>query len=207
MRLLLTFATIVMVSAPFDSQEPQSTFGLPELHTIKTVILSPTYGCRSREAFRRGYEGTALFLSQYSDDRNAPDLLFNGACGSVDYFEASTAGDDMSLIADLGNVPIEEVTTMKAFNFKQVHSFDFYSRFTRAAKVEAHHTYAVLLNKSAIRGLFIVSVTSFEPDQKVELRYAVKEYQVLNVRGRSEGFDWSAKNQAPAEPWAGTVRP
>lgn len=196
MRLLLTLATIVMVSAPFDSQEPQSTFGLPELHTIKTAILSPTYSCRSREEFRRGYEGTALFLSKYSADRNSPDLLFNGACGSDDYFQ----GDDMSLIADLGNVPLEEVSAHKAFNFKNVHSFDLYSRFTRTAKVEVHHTYAVLLNKSEVRGLFIVSVTSFEPDQGVELRYAVKEYQVLNVRGRSEGFDWSAKNQAPAEP-------
>ena len=207
MKLLLTLATIVMISAPFDSQKTESALGLPELHTIKTAILSPPYGCRSREAFRRGYETTALFLSNYSVDRNAPDLLFNGACGSDDFFEASTAGDDMSLIADLGNVPLEEVTAMKAFNFKGVNSPDLYSKFTQNAKVEANHTYAVLLNKSAIRGLFIVSVTSFEPDQKVELRYAVKEYQVLNVRGRSEGFDWSAKNQAPAEPWAGSVRP
>jgi hypothetical protein len=200
MRLLLTFATIVMASAPFNSQKAESTFGLPELHTIRTVILSPPYGCRSQEAFRNGYEGTALFLSQYSDERNSPDLLFNGACGSVDFFDASTAGDDMSLIADLGNVPLEEVSAQKAFNFKSVHSFDLYSRFTRTAKVQAHHTYAVLINKSSVRGLFIVSVTGFVPDQGVELRYAVKEYQVLNVRGRSEGFDWSAKNEAPSEP-------
>lgn len=207
MRLLLTFATIVMVSAPFDSQGPQSTLGLPELHTIKTAILSPTYSCRSREAFRRGYEGTALFLSQYSDERNAPDLLFNGACGSDDFFEASTAGDDMSLIADLGNVPLEEVTAMKAFNFKGVNSPDLYSKFTQNAKVEANHTYAVLINKHAVRGLFIVSVASFVPDQKVELRYAVKEYQVLDVRAKSEGFDWTAKNRTPAEPRVGAVRP
>lgn len=31
----------------------------------------------------------------------------------------------------------------------------------------------MLINKHAVRGLFIVSVTSFVPDQKVELRYAV----------------------------------
>jgi hypothetical protein len=196
-RLFLTLASVLLVSAPFKSQETNSQFGLPELHAIKTVTLSPSYSCRSKEAFRGGYSSTALFLSKYSDDRNSPDLLFNGACGSADYFEASTAGDDMSLIADLGNVPLEEVTTSKAFNFKRIHSFDLYSRFTREAKVEAAHTYAILINKSSVRGLFIVSVAGFVPNQKVDLRYAVKEYQVLNVKGESEGFDWSAKNQAP----------
>lgn len=197
MKLLLTLASILLISAPFKSQETKSPFGLPELHAIKTVTLSPSYSCRSKEAFRGGYGSTALFLSKYSDDRNSPDLLFNGACGSADYFQASTAGDDMSLIADLGSVPLEEVTTIKAFNFKRMNSFDLNSRFTRETKVEANHTYAVLINKSHIRGLFIVSVAGFVPNEMVELRYAVKEYQVLNVRGESEGFDWSAKNQAP----------
>jgi hypothetical protein len=63
-------------------------------------------------------------------------LLFNGARGSVDYFEASTAGDDMSLTANLGNAPLKEVTAIKAFNFQRVHSFDLYSRFTENAKVK-----------------------------------------------------------------------
>jgi hypothetical protein len=90
------------------------------------------------------YSKTALFLSKYSDDRNSPDLLFNGACGSEDNFQGSTAGDDMSLIADPGTVPLEEVTTSKAFNFKRIHSMDLYSKFAQEAKVEANHTYVVL---------------------------------------------------------------
>jgi len=66
MRLLLIFASIIVVSAPFHSQEAKSPFGLPELHTIKTAVLSPPYSCRSREAFRSGYGTTALFLSKDS---------------------------------------------------------------------------------------------------------------------------------------------
>src|SRR5262249_852826 len=197
MKLVLALTAVLIAFSPLGSQEQKADLGLPELHVIKTVTLSPSYSCRSREEFRTGYANTALFLSRYSDDRNSPDLLFNGACGSEDYFEGSTAGDDMSLIADLGDVPLEEVTTSKAFNFKRVHSFDLYSRFTAQSKVEGNHTYALVINKSEIRGLLVFSVVNYLPNKKAELRYAVKEYQILSVRNRSEGFDWSAKNQAP----------
>jgi hypothetical protein len=89
----------------------------PELHTIRSATPSPSYSCRPKAAFLKGYQSTALFLSLFSEQRNSPDLLFNGACGADDYFEASTAGDDMSLIADLGaNVRLEEVSASRAFN-------------------------------------------------------------------------------------------
>src|SRR4051812_28344367 len=83
---------------------------LPELHRIFTATLSPSYSCRSKEDFKKGYESTALFLVPIANAQNSPDLLFNGACGSRDYFGASTAGDDMSLIADLGTLSLEQVT-------------------------------------------------------------------------------------------------
>src|SRR5262245_6443963 len=167
MRLILPLAAVLIAFSPLGSQEQKADLGLPELHVIKTVTLSPSYSCRSREEFRTGYANTALFLSRYSDDRNSPDLLFNGACGSEDYFEGSTAGDDMSLIADLGDVPLEEVTTSKAFNFKRVHSFDLYSRFVQKVKVQNNHTYALLINKSDVRGLFVFSVVGFVPNEKL----------------------------------------
>lgn len=70
--------------------------GLPELHKIQRVTLSPSYSCRSSEDFHKGYENTALFLSAYSRKMNSPELLFNGACKSADWFEAATAGDDLT---------------------------------------------------------------------------------------------------------------
>ena len=197
MKLPLALISIVLLPACPQSQNQKAGFGLPDLHTIKSATLWPSYSCRSRDEFRGGYKQTALFLSQYSDDRNSPDLLFNGACGSADYFEAATAGDDMSLIADLGTVALAEVTAHKAFNFKDVHAFDLYSRFTRESPVVDGHTYAVLINKSDVRGLVIVHVSAYEPNKKVELQYAVKEYQLLAVKSQAEGFDWSSRNQAP----------
>ena len=190
MKTLLGMALTMFVAVPFVPHQQKPELGLPDLHTIKTVTLTPSYGCRSKEELRTGYAQTALFLSKYSDDRNSPDLLFNGACGSEDYFEGSTAGDDMSLIADLGRVPLEEVTSSKAFNFQRVHSFELYSRFTQEARVENKHTYAVVINKRELRGLFVFSVVNYTPNKKVDLEYAVKEYQVMNVRSESEGFEW-----------------
>ena len=187
----LFFATVSVFA-----QDATQRFGLPELHTIKTVTLSPAYSCRSSEQFQKGYENTALFLSAYSKQRNSPDLLFNGACKSGNYFQASTNGDEFSLIADLGpEVPLEEVSAARAFNLKRVHAFAEYSKFADTVKVEPNHTYAVLLNESDLRGLFIFKVTEYVPDEKVVLQYAVKSYQIMPGGGvRSEGFDWDKRS-------------
>lgn len=189
--VLASILLALMAFAPATRPELR----LPELHKIKTVTLSPSYGCRSREEFKSGYAKTALFLSDYSEERNSPDLLFNGACGSRDYFAGSTAGDDMSLIADLGNEPLEDVTTSRVFNLKRVHSFDLYSKFADKIPVEANRTYALLIDKQDVRGLLVFTITGYEPNKRVDLRYAVKEYQLLQVASQSQGFDWEAKNQ------------
>lgn len=173
----------------------QADLGLPELHKIKTATLSPSYSCRSVHEFRTGYAETALFLSSFSEQHSGPDLLFNGACGSEDYFVGSTAGDDMSMIADLGTEPLEDITTARVFNLKRIHSFDLYSKFAEDAKVEANHTYALLIDKRDVRGLLVFTVTAYEPNKRVDLRYAVKEYQLLRVSAQSEGFNWDSKNQ------------
>ena len=189
---VITLAASISLSA----QNSSPKFELPELHTIKTVTLSPSYSCRPSDEFQRGYQNTAMFLSAYSKLRNSPDLLFNGACRSENYFEASTAGDDMSLIADLGTgVSLEDVSAHRAFNFKRVHSSAAYSKFVQAAKVELGHTYAVLLNGREKRGLFIFTVLSYVPNEKVELRYAVKAYQIMpSGQIVSSGFDWEKTN-------------
>src|SRR3982751_2678845 len=127
-RVVFIALTLLLTSGAAVAQD----YGLPELHTIKTVTLSPSYSCRSQEDFSRGYESTALYLSDYSKRRNSPDLLFNGACRSEDYFEASTAGDDMALIADLGtDVSVEQLSAHLAFNKQNVHSSPAYSKFAR----------------------------------------------------------------------------
>jgi hypothetical protein len=195
-HVILSIAVVGALSLIVGGKSSDQNFGLPSLHVIKNASLSPAYSCRSDENFRKGYENTALFLSDYAKQRNSPDLLFNGACRAEDYFEASTAGDDMSLIADLGaNVSLEDLSALRAFNLQRVHSFPAYSKFARAVKVEAGHTYAVLLNASDRRGLFVITVAEYVPNQKVELKYAVKSYQVVpSGQIASSGFQWEQKN-------------
>ena len=196
-NLGLSVLIVLGASISLFAQNPPQRFELPELHTIKTVTLSPSYSCRSSDDFQRGYQNTALFLSASSKQRNSPDLVFSGACRSEDYFVASTAGDGMSLIADLGtDVSLEEVSASRAFNLKRVHSYAEYSKFAQAVKVELNHTYAVLLNESYKRGLFVFKVVVYVPNERVELRHAVKSYQIM-PRGRisSEGFSWDKVNK------------
>jgi hypothetical protein len=57
------------------AQPSKDDYKLPELHTIKTVTLSPSYSCRSQAESSQGYAGAALFLSDYGKQRS-PDLLF-----------------------------------------------------------------------------------------------------------------------------------
>jgi hypothetical protein len=182
------------------SASADQSYNLPELHVIKTVTLSPSYSCRQADEFQRGYQETALFLSDFSKKRNSPDLLFNGACRSKDYFEASTAGDDMALVADLGaNVQLERVTAHNAFNLRNVNTPNDYTRFVRTVPVVEGHTYAVLLNKGELRGLFVFTVVNHVQNQRVLLRYAVKQYEIMDRKVRSEGFDWERENSEKPE--------
>lgn len=195
-RLALTIAIVCAVSLVAGAKNAETNLGLPTLHLIREVTLSPAYSCRSQEDFGKGYQGTALFLSDYGKQRNSPDLLFNGACGSDDYFESSTAGDDMSLIADLGeNVALADISASRAFNLERVRSYASHSKFVKSMKVQVNHTYAVLLNEADKRGLFVFTVTEHVPNKRVELKYTVKSYQVtLNGQQRSPDFDWQRKS-------------
>jgi hypothetical protein len=193
MRKLIFIAVLAMLAMSVSADQ---NYNLPELHVLKTTTLAPCYSCRSQEDFQTGYGTTALFLSDYSKRRNSPDLLFNGFRGGEDYFEASTAGDDMALIADLGaGVSVEKLSAHSAFNLRNVHSQPNYTKFAKVAKVEKNHTYVVLLSKMEIRGLYVFSVVNYVPNERVELKYAVKEYQIMGVKASSSGFDWGKENQ------------
>src|SRR6266581_5800603 len=196
-KLLLSIVAVCGLYLLAGGKSSELNIELPQLHQIKEANLSPSYNCRSPEEFGKGYENTALYLADVPNRRGGPDLLFNGACGSEDYFEAATAGDDMSLIADLGaNTSLEDISASRAFNVQRVHSFPAYSRFAKVVKVEANHTYAVLLNAMYKRGLFVFTVAEYVPNKKVRLRYAVKSYQLTTSSGQtvSAGFSWDRTN-------------
>ena len=191
MKSPLLIAALVLMAAPWITQGNQDDAVLPELHKIKKASLSPSYSCRPKEDSQKGYAGTALFLSKRS---RGPELLFNGACNSPDELSVNMAGDDMSLIADLGKIKLEDLNTSQAFNIQRVHSPELYSKFTDGALVEFGHTYAVLIDKSYERGLFYFTITGYVPNERLDLRYAIKEFQLLAVSAESPGFDWAKKS-------------
>jgi hypothetical protein len=163
--------------------------GLPQLHKIRTVSLVPRFGCPDRREVR---PAPGLYVSSYSEESKRPELVFEGFCKSADYFSGATAGDDMSLVADLGDIRLEDVSAHLAFNPKNMVSHDAY--FSQHVPVADGHTYALVINKSEYRGLVVFHVDDYQPNKSVKLRYAVKEYQLMVARKSAEGFNWTGKN-------------
>src|SRR5580698_2734959 len=110
MKISWSVALLALIAVRGNGQTDSDSFGLPSLHAIRGATLGPSYSCRSKEEARQGYLSTVLFLSNQSKQQNTPELQFNGTCGEPNYFEVNTAGDEMSLIGDLGAVPLEEMT-------------------------------------------------------------------------------------------------
>ncbi|MDR3703398.1 MAG: hypothetical protein P4L56_27365 [Candidatus Sulfopaludibacter sp.] len=182
----------MLVSGPARSQRgihrPPENPGLPVLNVMVSATLGPPYSC----APALSYATNGLFLSTFSQQQG-PELLLNGACGAADYFDVNLAGDDISLIADLGpGVSLASLNTHQVFNLLNVNTPGDYTKFTWTANVVQGHTYAVVINSEYRRGLFVFTVTRFVPDQEVDLQYEVKDYQVnTGPLLRSQGFDWN----------------
>ena len=181
MRPFCLMTVLLLSGAAASAQE---TFSPPALNTTEAATLSPSYSCRTKEEFQRGYRKTALFLSELVKRYNSPDLLFNGACGSEDYFAAATHGANNSVIADLGaNVPLENVPPLESIYAPgaQPDAEPGRPRFKLSAPVKAGHTYAVRLAKSKLaEGWFVFTVTRHVPNQLVEIRYSVREYKLTH---------------------------
>lgn len=177
-------------SIPFSEKD----YGLPSLHKIRPYKFALPYDCTGGN-----YTTAALFLSSYSQSRASPDLLYRAWGGPVPrclggaYFSASTGGDDMSVIADLGVFPLANVSAHLAFNTANTVGQD--DAFKADIPAVAGHTYSALLSKSDIRALFAFTVRSLNGQTGVLiLDYAVLLYEVTNVVQASPGFSWTQGN-------------
>lgn len=157
---------------------------LPELNTVLSFHFSKPYSCSM------SYNTSALFLSSASLERASPELLYNGPCDEPSYFQASTAGDDFSLIADVGELDIVNATSSRAFSWPNVVGKD--NTFKNQAAVVVNHLYAVLLTKSEFRALFWVKVSAdFKPNRPhggLDITYAVRSYSVTKEVEASPGY-------------------
>ncbi|MGZ3768580.1 MAG: hypothetical protein ACXVCP_02450 [Bdellovibrio sp.] len=180
-----TYFFIGILALGLGSQTLASN-NMPTLHKIETYTFQASYSCNG------SYEKSALFMSDFSKQRNSPDLLFDGTCGSQLYIEATTAGDDYSVISDLGNVPLESVSASKSFNYDRTVGHD--NTFKETMPVVAGHTYAVLISKSDIRALYVLKVDTITNGQ-MKIRYAVKSYSIQASQVEVPGFNWDQGNQ------------
>ena len=172
---LIAFALLVVTVPQAQAPNPQ-----PQIGVSRTIELTPSYSCRPTEEFRRGFQKTALFLSEEMRVLNSPDLLFNGACGSENYFQASTHGGNHSLVADLSTIKAGDLLRLRQLDAQKDRAALFKMGFEDDAAVALGHTYAILLHKDGVRGLMIVTVTKHVQDKGVTLTYDVLDYQVTN---------------------------
>jgi|ERR1041385_2657224 hypothetical protein len=192
MKSLFLAVSLLLMASPAPVQNKPKDYGLPELHKIEKITLSPSYSCRTPDEFSQGYANTALFLSGYSRQRNSPELLFNGDCHGTDYFMSATAGAQLDVISDFGTVPLKELVPSDVFGPRR--TVNSMADFRRERNVQAGHTYAVLINKGDVHGFFFFQVVKYVPNQKLDLEYAVMNYSIFREEQRSPGFDWSTKS-------------
>lgn len=162
---------------------------LPELHVIHQITFKYPYSCQPGPS---SFENCALFVTDYGRSRNQPDLLYNGACGSDNDFDVMLAGNDFGMLSDLGDVPLENVTASRAFNYENMVGKD--NTFTSSIEVVKGHTYAALLAKQEIRALFVFRVDNYERSGPATISYAVKQYGIIQSVQESPGFSWNATN-------------
>ena len=176
---LIAFALLV-VTIPQTQAQTQTPDTMPQIGVSRTIELTPSYSCRPTEEFQRGYQKTALFLSEEMRRYNSPDLLFNGACGSKNYFQAATHGANHSLVADLSTIKAADLLRLRRLDAQKDRAALIKMGFDDDAAVVPGHTYAILLHKHGVRGVMIVTVTNHMQDKGVTLTYEVLDYQVTN---------------------------
>lgn len=162
---------------------------LPPLHVIQQASFKYSYSCQPGPL---RYTDCALFLTDKSVVTNAPELLYNGACGSNDYFEVMFGATDFGLLTDLGDVPLETLTASMSFNYNNIVGGD--NTFSQTVPVVAGHTYAAVLARRNTRALFVFRVESHERNGPVTVRYAVKQFGAIESVQESPGFSWTTPN-------------
>jgi hypothetical protein len=195
MKAMLVLAPMFLaLAASLPQNKQQEDFGLPELHKIKTATLSPSYSCRTEDERQQGLATHSLFLSGFSRRTGRHELRLNGGCGTSGYFEGMSSGDHTGMIADLGEMPLENVSAQLMFYKQNITPTDYCTKFMTRANVQAGHTYAVLASSSEVRAMFVFTVTAYIPNKRVDLNYVVKEYQILEMKAQSPGFSWETAN-------------
>ncbi len=174
--LLASFMTVTVKAAENK---------MPELNTLESAVLTANT--------------PSLYLSSYSKASDDPDL-YAFARPNGDIFVTSGSRGPLSLIADLGEKNLEEVSY--ADTVRNNGSDEELVQYSFGRKMVLGHVYSIVMNTSTARGTLVFKVESLT-NTRVAISYAVKAYIAFNQVAASEGFDpkeGNLKNQtAPVQ--------
>lgn len=186
--IIAAVAVLAVVAAPAQAGFPE----LPKLNTIMSKQFSTPYSCNG------SYNTSALFLSEYSDKVNDPELLLNGACNSPKYLEAATAGDDFGLFCELDLADLTNATSDAIAKCS--------NGWSSEAPVVVGKVYA-LMRSSWDSHMFAAVRIVHDGADGTHVEYAVRMYDLFEGHAKgctlqSANFSWTATNtDGPVAPY------
>jgi hypothetical protein len=189
MKMMIILSLFFIFHTPLATWGSIDPFGLPKLNTIKTAKFVAPYSSPKGGS----YEKSALFFSQYTKQRNTPDLIYNGSDRNSLYFQAGTGSDDFALISDLGTVTLQQVTARKSFNWESMAGKG--NTFKNEVPLFKGHTYIVLESKEDVRALYAITINDIGTDLSAKVSYKILSYSAQQSLGKSPGFELD--NKAP----------
>lgn len=189
--LEIPYQESALLGCPKTNSTLQPVPSLPKLNTITSRKIGTPYGCQ-------GASMASACLSFQTDTPSADncDVLLNGGCNTgALYWQVNNAGSALGMISDLGEVPLENLTSSAALNYHNIAGDG--NKFQATQPVEVGHTYAFILARQAQRALFALKVNSAD-QHGAEVEAAVRMYEVHAIQSQSPGFSWD-KNNTPEE--------
>ena len=179
---ILSLAPCCALAAPF-----------PDLNSITTRTIGIPYGCHNSTM-----QSACLSFSTDTPSADNCDVLLNGGCDTGNlYWQVNLGGSSFGMITDLGDVPLESLTSSKTLNYNGVAGSE--NTFKAIQPVTQGHTYAFVLARAEGRAVFELKVNK-AGDAGASVDAAVRLYETHQVTGLSEGFSWDANNTHPGPP-------
>ncbi len=156
---------------------------LPELNKIKSATLFGSYG--------ENHEGFYLNLSSFTEIHKDYDLFIYSNQREI-ILKSGTLGPSLSLIADIGDVPLEDVNFY--LGLSPLWTLTDSHNFRKQAVAIPNRTYVVVINNWQTSGMLVFRIEDVRGDQ-VRLRYAVRKYQIKKTILEPERFNYEEKNK------------
>jgi hypothetical protein len=178
--IVLAFCLLLVTTV---HAETAPGYQLPENGKIKTAILSGSYSCKDSGAFKTlNLDGETHHNGNYYNE-----LQINFACGSDPELE----GTDLSLIAEIGNIPLENMDYYSSLSPK--HQVGESHNFRKAAPLHENMTYAMVLNTFKYRGLLAFRVISYR-ENILTIEYVTRNYSKIRETETSTFIDYAKRN-------------